>query len=118
MLTGSSRLVLDEGGERPPTGRVVQLVGGRLIAQVSQNLKPNTCVRIDCEDALLLGEVLGWWREGVASFVAVKLMQMLTGPNGMALGISKCLLLEAPQKCLGQQLQLVRYRHQAGLSAR
>ena len=62
---------LDEGGDHPPTGRVVQLLGSRLIAQVSQYLKPNTCVRIDREDALLLGEVLGSWREGVASFVAV-----------------------------------------------
>ena len=92
--------VLDEDGEHPPTGRVVQLVGGRLIAQVSQYLKPNTCVRIDCEDALLLGEVLGCWREGVASFVAVKLIQMLTGLDQLARfrqghwEFPKCLILE------------------------
>jgi hypothetical protein len=76
--------LLDEGGERPPRGRVVQLLGSRLIAQVSQYLKPNTCVRIDRDDALLLGEVIGCWREGVAIFVAVKLIQMLTGLDQLA----------------------------------
>src|SRR5262245_53179446 len=76
--------VLDGGGEHLPTGRVIQLLGSRLIAQVSQYLKPNTCVRIDCEDALLLGEVLGCWREGVAIFVAVKLIQMLAGLDQLA----------------------------------
>src|SRR5450755_4822842 len=76
--------VLDEDGEHLSTGRVVQLVGGRLIAQVSEYLGPNTCVRIDCDDALLLCEVLGCWHQGLATFAAVKLIQTLTGLDQLA----------------------------------
>jgi len=76
--------VLDEGDGHLSTGRVVQLVRGRLIAQVSECLRPNTCVRIECDDALLLGEVLGCWREGLATFVAVQVLHGLTGLGALA----------------------------------
>jgi hypothetical protein len=76
--------VLDEGDGHLSTGRVVQLVGGRLIAQVSECLKPNTCVRIERDDELLLGEVLGCWREGLTTFVAVQVLHGLTGLGELA----------------------------------
>ena len=74
-----------DGCGRLLSGRVVQLVGRRLIAEVSEHLKPGACLRIDCEDALVLGEILGCWREKsatfavVETFAAVELLQALTG---------------------------------------
>jgi hypothetical protein len=76
--------VLDEARGHLASGRVAQLVGRRLIAQVSEYLKPETCVRIDCDDTFLLGEILGCWREGSATFAAVKLLQVLTGLEELA----------------------------------
>ena len=76
--------VLEEGCGHLSTGRVIQLTGGRLIAQVSEHLKSNTCVRIDCEDALLFGEVLGCWREGCAMLVAVQVLHAVTGLRALA----------------------------------
>ena len=71
--------VLDDHGGHSASGRVAQLAGRRLIAQVSEHLKPDTCVRIDCDNAFLLGETLGCWSEGLATFAAVKLVESLTG---------------------------------------
>jgi hypothetical protein len=77
--------LLDDGCRQLLTGRVVQLVGRRLIAEVSEHLKPGTCLRIDCEDAFVLGETLGCWSEQsatfavVKTFAAVELLHALTG---------------------------------------
>ena len=71
--------VLDDHGGHLASGRVAHLEDRRLIAQVSEYLKPDTCLRIDCDDAFLLGETLGCWREGLATFAAVKLLESLTG---------------------------------------
>ena len=71
--------VLDDHGGHLASGRVAHLEDRRLIAQVSEYLKPDTCLRIDCDDAFLLGEILGCWREGLATFAAVKLLESLTG---------------------------------------
>ena len=76
--------VLDEACGHLASGRVARLVGRRLIAQVSEYLKPDTCVRIDCDDAFLLGEILGCWREGPATFAAMELLQALTGLEELA----------------------------------
>lgn len=70
--------VLDEAGEHTVSGRPVKLVGRRLIAQVSERLEPDTCVRIDCDDAFLHGETLGCWVERGSTFAAVELHQALT----------------------------------------
>jgi hypothetical protein len=61
-----------------------RLVGRTLIAQVSEYLKLETCVRIDCDDAFLLGEILDCWREGPATFAAIQLLQALTGLEELA----------------------------------
>ena len=45
--------VLDNDGDHLASGRVTHLAGERLIAQVSEYLEPNTCIRIDCDDAFL-----------------------------------------------------------------
>jgi hypothetical protein len=76
--------VLDNDGDHLASGRVTHLAGERLIAQVSEYLKPNTCIRIDCDDAFLLGESLDCWREGLTTFAAVKLLQSLTGLEQLA----------------------------------
>jgi RNA 3'-terminal phosphate cyclase len=76
--------VLDEEGGHAATGKVAKLVGRRLIAQVSEYMKPDTCVRINCDDALVLGETLGCWREGSVTFAAVELLQALTGLEKLA----------------------------------
>lgn len=83
--------VLDEGGGRLASGTIAQLVGKRLIAQVSEYTKPDSCVQIDCNDAFLLGEIIGCWREGPAIFVAVELLQALTGLKELARYKEECL---------------------------
>src|ERR1035437_1316881 len=90
--------VLDEGRGHLDSGTVSQLVGRRLIAQVSEYVKPDTCVRIDCNDAFLLGEILGCWREGPATFAAVQLLQALTGLEQLARFREECLDLAQPLK--------------------
>jgi hypothetical protein len=76
--------VLGNTGEHLVSGRTVKLVGRKLIAQVGESLEPETCIRIDCDDAFLLGETLGCWREGGATFIAVELRQALTGLERLA----------------------------------
>ena len=71
--------VLDDAGGHPVFGRGAKLVGRRLVAEVSEYIKPDTCVRIECRDGLLLGETLACWRKGAAIFAAVDLLQALTG---------------------------------------
>ena len=69
--------VLDESGGHLASGKTAQLVSSRLIAQVSECLQPNMCVRIDCDEALLLGEVRGCWCEGLRNFAAIELLEYL-----------------------------------------
>lgn len=71
--------VLDEGGGRRVSGKIARLAGRRLIAQVSEYLKPGTCVRIDLDDAIMLGVAAGCWREGPTTLVALELQQVLNG---------------------------------------
>ena len=76
---------LDDGGGHLTSGKVIhQVMGQRLIAQISENLKPGTCVRIDCEDAFVLGEILACWGENSATFAVVKVGQVLTGLEELA----------------------------------
>ena len=63
--------------ELPVSCSHAQLVGRRLVAQVSAPVAPGTCIRIDNSDALVLGEVLGTWREGSAIFAAIELRHSL-----------------------------------------
>ena len=76
--------VLDPGGGHLASGKAARLVSGRLIAQVSEYLRPDTCVRIDCDGALLLGEVQGCWCEGLRNFAAIELLQSLAGIGEVA----------------------------------
>ena len=76
--------VLDDDGGHAATGTVAKLAGRRLIAQVSEFMKAETCVRIDGDDSLVLGEVLGCWREGSTTFAAIELLQALNGLNELA----------------------------------
>jgi hypothetical protein len=92
--------VLDDAGGHLASGTVAQLVGQRLIAQVSEQLKPDTCVQIDCGDSFVLGEILGCWREEPATFAAVKLLQALTGLQELAKVREQLSDLPGPQKVL------------------
>ena len=76
--------VLDDDRGHVASGRIARLMGRNLTAQVSERLKPETCVRIDCDDAFLLGEVRSCWREGLAIFAAIELRHALTGLKELA----------------------------------
>ncbi len=70
--------VLGETGDHLVSGRAIKLIGRKLIAQVSEWLQPGAGIRIDCDDAFMLGEVLGGWREEDAIFAALDLQQGVT----------------------------------------
>jgi len=70
--------------ERTVEGRAINIVGRRLIAQIAGEIAAGEPVRIDGPDALLLGEVLGCWREGGLVFAAVELQQALTHLSDLA----------------------------------
>jgi hypothetical protein len=59
--------------------QVQHLFGRRLVAKLSGPVLRNTCVRIDCEDSSVLGEVLSCWYEEAAVVAAIELDQALTG---------------------------------------
>ena len=71
--------VLEGGGARRLSGRITELSGPRLVAQVPEYVKPETCVRIDSDDGFILGVAVGCWREGQATLVALELQQVLHG---------------------------------------
>ena len=62
------------------------------------------CVRIDCKDAFVLGEILGCWREQSATIAVVKLIQELSGLGKLAeaceepRALSKRFKLQFPQR--------------------
>jgi hypothetical protein len=90
--------LLGDGGGHLVSGTVIQLIGQRLFVQVSEHLKPATCVRIDCKDAFVLGEVLGCWREQSATFAVVKLLQELSGLEELAEVCGEPMALPEPLK--------------------
>lgn len=76
--------VLDDDGGHAARGTVAKLVGRRLIARVSEFMRAETCVRIDGDDSLVLGEVMGCWREGAITFAAIELVHALNGLDELA----------------------------------
>lgn len=64
--------------------RVHTLVGRRLIARLSTRIVADACIRIDCNDAALYGEVFGCWQEGASIFGAIELRHALTGLSALA----------------------------------
>ena len=70
--------ILGEDGNSQVQAQAIKIVGRRLIARVGERLTEGTALRIDCEDAFLLGEVLGCWQERGAIFVALELHHALT----------------------------------------
>jgi hypothetical protein len=69
--------VLDGGRGRRLSGKIAYLAGRRVIAQVSELLQTESCVRIDLVDAFVLGVVIGSWHDGPGIFVALDLHQVL-----------------------------------------
>ena len=90
--------LLADGGGHLVSGTVIKLMGQRLFVQVSEHLKPATCVRIDCKDAFVLGEVLGCWREQSATLAVVKLLQELSGLEELAEVCGEPMALPQPFK--------------------
>jgi hypothetical protein len=90
--------ILGEGGGHLVSGTVIQLMGQRLLAQVSEDLKPATCIRIDRKDAFVLGEILGCWREQSATFAVVKLVHELSGLEELARACEEPSMLAKPLK--------------------
>ena len=76
--------ILGDGSGRLVSGTVIQLIGQRLFAQISEHVNPATSVRIDCDDAFVLGEILGRWPEQSATVAVVKLLQELSGLEELA----------------------------------
>ena len=62
----------------------VKLVGRRLLAKIPFPLSQDTCIRIDCDDSLILGHVLGCWHEGSANFVALEMKEVLLNASSFA----------------------------------
>jgi hypothetical protein len=54
-----------------------ECVGSRLLVNVSVPVTPGSCVAIDSDDALILGEVLGCWQEGSEICGVIKLEHRL-----------------------------------------
>ena len=52
--------------------------GNRMIVRLSSPVPPRTCVRIDFDGAMVLGEVLGAWRDGPSLFSAIELHHTVT----------------------------------------
>ncbi len=96
--------VLDSTSGHSASGKVAKLVGQRLIAQVSEYMSADTCVRIHCDDAFVLGEILGCWREGPAMFAAVQLVQAVTRLKELA---------ELRQECWESPRLVTRLRQRA-----
>ncbi len=71
--------VLGQGTEDILLCTAVTLNARRLIVKLPAPVPPGTAVRIDCEDAFILGEMLGNWREEQELFGAIDLQQSLTG---------------------------------------
>jgi hypothetical protein len=68
----------------PLNCKIETLVGRRLVARVPRLLEPETCVRVDCGDDLILGHVLGSWEERSALFSAIELREALVGLQELA----------------------------------
>jgi hypothetical protein len=76
--------VLGETQQHLIACKAANVVGRRLIAQVSEHLCQDTSIRIDRADSLFLGEVLGCWYEGPAIFAAIELKHALSGLDELA----------------------------------
>ena len=62
--------------------KAMNVVGSRLIASVSARVKDGTALSIQCEDSLLLGEVVSSWFEKGSFFAVIELKQVLTVDSG------------------------------------
>ncbi len=67
------------GAEEIVTCQTEKVVGRRLIARVSASIPAGAGVRIDANDAFIVGEVLGCWRERGTTFTAIELQHQLAG---------------------------------------
>lgn len=89
------RVLADE--ESTVACRMPRLNGRRLIVQVSLPVSADACIAIACEDALLLGEVLGTYHEGELIFAVIEMQEAATG-------------LRANRRCLDDGLEVLSRR--------
>jgi hypothetical protein len=72
--------VLGADGNFPVVDCKMQtLAGRRVVARLSTRVFADACIRIDCKDAALYGEVLGCWQENSSIFAAIELHEAVTG---------------------------------------
>ena len=76
--------ILSEDAEPVLSCRVRLLQGRRLIGELSAPAPPQACIRIDCEDAIILGEVVACWHESGVAVAVIDLQQALTGLGELA----------------------------------
>src|SRR5919201_2249206 len=67
------------GPEVTVSGEIEKLVSRRLIARLSAPVAQAAHVRIDCDDAYVLGELLGCWHHGGILFAAIELREQMSG---------------------------------------
>jgi len=56
---------------------LLEQIGRRLIIQVSVPLAADACFRIECGDAVLLGELRALWRDGSSMIAVIEVQQTL-----------------------------------------
>jgi hypothetical protein len=82
-------------------------VGRKVLVKTSSPVSADTCIRIDCDDSLILGHVLGCWRENLTIFAAIELEDALVGLSKLTRFHTRCSKLTTPE------LALVPRRHTA-----
>lgn len=70
--------------ERTVDGKTVAIAGRRLIVQIAEPIPAGEAIGVDGSDSLLLGEVLGCWREGSATLAAIEFQHALTRLSELA----------------------------------
>jgi hypothetical protein len=57
----------------------LEVAGRRIVVQASEQVPDNACVKIECDDALMLGEAVASWQHGSNTYSVIILEQALVG---------------------------------------
>jgi hypothetical protein len=60
------------------------IVGTRVVARMAVPAEAGMAIRVDTDDALLLGEIEACWREGEGFVAAIRLHEKLSGISSLA----------------------------------
>ncbi len=70
--------VLERASARLCTGRTVRSSGRRIVAKVSECQEPEKCVRLNLDQAMVLGVIAASWHDGLSAYVAIELQEALS----------------------------------------